>query len=304
MKKIYDKLLLLLAFLALIGGVVFYFSKSQEAQQQKIKLNLLQPADNPYQPVPVPDPAVKEATWPEPGPQSSGPNWVYDVFTPPKIYLDADGNFTPIPPKPPSEPEPFGIYLASMQRKLFRIQMQGYSGTRDKPEEAVIFLYDEERQQRFSIRPGQANEEAGVKVANFRIDRKIYNDSNVEVVATATILDQRSGKEVKLNDNERLYESAVALVFRSEQDSGVEVQLLVEPTEPQTTFETPAGKYLLQEINLEASSVTVEKQATEDYESEVQLLQLANLNQSTTPVNQDTPPPSPEEENNLNFLLQ
>lgn len=302
MKKLYDKLLLLLALLALVGGVVLYLSLSAAAQQQHSTL-VLQPADNPYQPVAVPNPAEKDATWPKPGAQSSGPNWLYDVFTPPKIYLDAEGNFTPIPPKPPVPPAPFGIYLADMQRKLFRIQMQGYSGSRDKPEEAAIFLYDEERQLRFIIQTGQTNEEADVEVVDFKIDRRVYGDSNVEVVATATILDRRSGKQVELNDNERLYESEVSVLFRSEQDSSVEVQLLVEPSDPVTTFETPAGKYILQEINLEAATVTVEKQATDDNEAQIRTLSPLTLNQPTEPVPPAAPAASPDDENSLESLF-
>lgn len=302
MKKIYDKLLLLLAFLALIGGVFLYFALSQAARQQQSTL-VVQAADKPYQPVPVPNPAAKDAAWPEPGPQSSGSNWVYDVFTPPKIYLDADGNFTPVLPKPPVPPEPFGIYLAQMQRKVFRIQMQGYSGSRERSQEAVIFFFDEERQLRVTLRPGQSNEEAAMEVIDFKIERQIYNSSNVEVIATATIIDKRTGREVKLRDNERLYESAVLLVFRSEQDSSVEVELMVEPAKPQTTFETPAGKYLLQEINLEDSTVTVEKQATDEREAEVKTLEVSNLNPTPTPA-PDTPDASPassDEDGALNF---
>jgi len=302
MKKIYDKLLLLLAVLALIGGVFFYFAKSQAAMQQQSAL-IVQSGDKPYQAVPVPNPAAKDAAWPEPGPQSSGPNWVYDVFTPPKIYLDADGNFTPVPPKPPEPPEPFGIYLAEMQRKLFRIQMQGYSGSREKPEEAAIFFFDEERQLRVTLRPGQTNEAAGMEVIDFKIDRRIYNSSNVEVIATATILDKRTGQEVKLRDTERLYEPGVTLVFRSEQDSSVEVELLVEPTKPQTAFETPAGKFVLQEINLEASTVTVEKQATEERESEIKTLTISNLNPTPAPLTPDALPASSDEDSAANFIF-
>lgn len=302
MKKIYDKLLLLLAFLALLGGVAFYLLKSEEATNQKSDL-VLQPADNPYQPVSIPDPAVKAAEWPEPGHQSSGPNWVYDVFTPPKIYLDAEGNFTPVPPKPVGPPEPFGIYLAAMERKPYRIQMQGYSGARDKPDEAALFLFDEERQLRFIIRPGQSNDEAGVEVLDFTIDRRIYDNTNVEVIAIATVLDKRSGQEVKLNDNERMFESEVSVVFRSEQDSEVEVKLMVEPSDPVTSFETPAGKFVLQEINLEALTVTVEKQATKDTEAQIRTLSPTFFNQPEASEPEEEPIESSDNENNLDFLF-
>jgi hypothetical protein len=302
MKKIYDKLLLMLAFLALLGGVALYLLKSEAATNQKSSL-VLQPADNPYQPVPIPNPGVKDATWPEPGHQSSGPNWVYDVFTPPKIYLDAAGNFTPVPPKPIGPPEPFGIYLATLERKPYRIQLQGYSGSRTKPEEAVLFLFDEERQLKFNIRPGQSNDESEVEVLNFKIDRRVYGNSNVEVIATATILNKRSGQQVKLNDNERVYEPEVSVVFRSEQDTDVEVALMIEPADPVTTFETPAGKFVLKEINLEASTVTVEKEATEEREVQIRTLTPARINQPETSKPVAAPTESSDDQNTLESLF-
>lgn len=302
MNKIYDKLLLLLAFLALAAGVFLYLKKSEAATQAQSNL-LLQPADNPYQAVPAPDPARREADWPEPGHQSLGPDWLYDVFTPPKIYLDAEGNFTAEPPKPPVPPEPFGIYLAQMQRKPFRIQLQGYSGDRAKPEEAVLFLFDEESQERFTMRPGTTNEASEVEVVSFKIDRRVYDNSNIEVTAIATIRDQRSGKEVILNDNERLYEPEITVVFRSEEDAEVKIELQVDPSKPLTRFETSAGQYVLQEINLEASTVTVEKQATEDTEAEILTLSPRNIEPSETVEPEEAPSNTPETENELDFIF-
>lgn len=288
MKIFYDKLLLLLAVLALLGGAALYVLKSGAADNQSPSV-VLQPADNPYQAVPIPDPETKEATWPEPEPQSSGPNWLYDVFTPPKIYLDSEGNFTAEPPTPTAPPEPFGIFLAEMERQPYRIQMQGFSGDRSKPEEAVLFFYDEERGLRFFIREGQTNAESEIEVLNFTIDRQIYNQSNVEVTAIATILDQRSGHEVNLNDDETLFEAEVNVVFLSEQDPDVEVALTVEPSDPVNSFETSTGQYILKEINLEERIVTVEKQETEESEPKTRTLSPEKFIEPEAPDPEEVP---------------
>lgn len=281
MKKFYDKLLLALAVLALLGGGLFYVMNSDGATDQSTSMHA-QFADNPYQPVSIPDPVSSQASWPVPGPQSSGPKWLYDVFTPPKIYLDADGNFTPVPTVLPEEeiPEPFGIYLAEMERKPYRIQMQGFSVNREKTEEAVLFFYDEDRQLRFFIKEGQTNEESDVEVLDFTIKREIDAEKGeVEITAIARILDKRSGEEIELNDDERLLSSDVALVFLSNEDPGVRVELTVELGNPVSTFETSAGKYVLKEINLDDLSVTVEKQATEEGDATTRTLFLNSLNQ-------------------------
>lgn len=302
MKKFYDKLLLLLAVLALLGGVAFYVLKSDAASDQRPGLDL-QAADNPYETVPIPDPETKDATWPEPEPQSSGPNWLYDVFTPPKIYLDSEGNFTAEPPKPPEPPKPFGIYLAEMEREPYRIQMQGFSGDRSKPEEAVLFFYDEERELRFFIREGQTNEGSEIEVLDFTIDRQVDEQSNVSVTAIATILDKRSGKEVKLDDEERLFEPEITVVFRSEQDSEVEVELDVEPDDPETSFETPSGQYILKEINLEERTVTVEKQETEASEAKTRTLSPEKFIEPEAPDPEEVPTENVEDEDGFEDLF-
>lgn len=280
MKKFYDKLLLLLAFLALLGGVVFYMLKIDGAPVPGSSADI-QAADNPYDPVPIPSPTEEQASWPEPGHQSSGPNWLYDVFTPPKIYIDRDGNFSAEPPVGiQDKPEPFGIYLAELNRKPYRIQMQGFSGDRNKPEEAVLFFFDEERQVRFFIREGQTNEESEVEVLDFMIERVIdAEEGSATMTAIVTILDKRSGEEIKLNDDERLMDPEIVVIFRSNEDPEVEVELLVDPENPVTTFATTTGEFTLQKINLEDRSVTVEKKATELSETRNRTLSALTLEQ-------------------------
>lgn len=285
MKIFYHKLLLLLAFLALLGGVAFYMLQIEPAPGRG-SIPDIQPAGNPYEPVPIPNPTVEDTSWPEPGPQSSGPNWVYDVFTPPKIYIDAEGNFTAEPPKPPEPPKPFGLYLAEMERKPYRIQMQGFSGDRDKPEEAVLFFFDEEREVKFFIREGQRNEESGVEVLDFTIEVEIDPEKGeAKVTAIAKILDRRTGEEITLNDEERLFSPEISLIFLSEEDPGIRVELSLKPEDLPISFGTTLGQYELQEINLEDRTVTVEKQSTDESEAKSRTLIPEAFNQ-----------PAPEEE--------
>lgn len=300
MKNFYDKLLLLLAVLALLGGVVFYMLKIEDNPGQNFGPDL-QPANNPYDPVPTPESVTVDASWPEPEPQSSGPNWLYDVFTPPKIYIDAEGNFTAKPPVDPRKTEPFGIYLAEMKRTPYRIQMQGFSGDRGKPEEAVLFLFDEERELRFLIREGETNEESQVKVLDFKIERKFDPDvGSASVTAIAIILDKRSGEEIKLNDDERLMNPEWTLVMRSNQDPDVSVELVINPRNPVTSFTTSTGEFTVQEINLEDRTVTVEKKATELSEVRTRKLSAPALKQpreSNEEENEESETPANEEVN-------
>ncbi|HBR92751.1 MAG TPA: hypothetical protein DEA90_01125, partial [Opitutae bacterium] len=121
MNKIYDKLILAVAALILAGGVALYL-KQAGVSSQAATVNV-QTADNPYQLVPVQASESTDANWPEAGAQPAGPKWIYDVFTPPKIYVDLNtGEFSADPPVKVAPPVPFGIYLADLERKPYRIQ--------------------------------------------------------------------------------------------------------------------------------------------------------------------------------------
>lgn len=280
MKQFYDKLVLLVAVLALLGGAALYFIKAGNVPEDPGKVRA-QPADNPYDPVPVPETPSTEATWPEPEPQSSGPLWVYDVFTPPKIYIDADGNFIADPPVAPQPKPPFGLYLEEIRRNAYRIQIQGYiEEDRSDASKSLVLLFDEERNVPVRLRPGGVSEAADVEVVDFSINRQIDAEKGeVEVTAEATIRDLRTGEELVLTDGERLFETGVTVILRSREDPTIDLEL----SEAGTEFSTPLGDYILRSINLEENSVTVEKLAPdEDSEAEIRTL---------TPSNEGAPAP-------------
>ncbi len=289
MKNFYDKLLLLIALLALLAGAALYVMKTGEAPAG-VESVAVQPADHPYEPVPVPETPSTDASWPAPQPQSS--TWVYDVFTPPKIFIDEQGQFSAEGWAPPPPPKPFGIYLASITRELYRIQMQGYiEEDRSDPSKSLLLLFDEERNAPVRLRPGQSSDAAEVEVLDFEIDRQIDAEKGeVEVTAAATILDQRTGEKVTLTDGETLYESGVTVTLRSEEFPSFNVEL----TEAGETFKTPEAEYELLEINLEANSAKVEKKASpEDDEAEpiTRTLNARSKNTTAAPAKPAPPPP-------------
>ncbi|MDQ8208657.1 hypothetical protein QEH52_14115 [Coraliomargarita sp. SDUM461003] len=281
MNKIYDKLILAVAALILAGGVALYL-KQAGATSQAASVNV-QTADNPYQLVPVQPSESADANWPEAEAQPAGPKWIYDVFTPPKIYVDLDtGEFSADPPVKVAPPVPFGIYLADLERKPYRIQLEGYiEEDSSDASKTLLLMFDEETQKQVRARPGDEKAQSEFKLLSFDIDRKRDADYNVEVIAKATILDQRTGEEVVLTHGERRFDSGVTVIIRSEEDATYVRELTEVPTE----FEGPTGTYTLQQINLEESSVTVEKDAVEDEEPEVRVLSIQSASSSTPPTN-------------------
>lgn len=301
MKKFYDKLILLIALLALAGGGWLYMAKSSEAPQPDRPVDT-QPADHPYEPVPVPETPESSADWPGPEPQSSG--WLYDVFTPPKIFIDPEGNFTIEGWEPPEPEEPFGLYLADISRDVYRIQIQGYLEDRDNPDKSLVLLYDEERETTVRLQQGQTNEAAAVELVDFTVDRQIDPErGSVAITARAKIRDLRTGDEVVLTEGEVLYEEGVTVTVRSEQDVTFERTL----TEEGVVFETDWASYQLLAISLEDQSITVEKRPSSDEAtSEVKVLTLGpengvNPSRETQPTDQPTDAQPPNASNAFPF---
>jgi len=297
MNKIYDKLLLAVAVLALLASVGFYVLKSGELPTAALQLG--QPSDNPYQSIPVPVSSSVTATWPNAEETSQQPSdELYDVFTPPKIWVNADGSFgfkSPIDktlPKPP-----FGIYLAKIERDPYRIQIEGYIEEDLKDaSKSLVLLFDEEQQQQVRARIGDQNAKSEFTLVDFTIERVKDQDGNISKNVNVTLLDQRSGEEVTLKHGERLYNDSTTIILRSNEDASVEIVL----DEAAQAFETAAGKYLLQEINLEESSVTVKKLANQELEldSETEQLFLTTSNEPETLTAAD---PEPKSDQSFDF---
>jgi hypothetical protein len=281
MNKIYDKLLLAVAVLALLAGVGFYVMKSGEIPSAAPQLG--QPGDNPYQVIPVPTSSEVTATWPEATETTKQPaDELYDVFTPPEIYVDNDGTFIFKPPYDDTlPPPPFGIYLVEIEREPYRIQIEGYiEEDLGDASKSLVLLFDEEKQKQVRARIGQEKAKSEFTLVDFTIERVRDADGNISKIVIATLLDQRSGEEVVLKHGERLYTDTTTVVLGSKEDASVEVVLQEAPK----AFETAAGKYVLEAINLEESSVTVKKLANDELEleEETQTLILSPLNEETT----------------------
>ena len=276
MIKIYDKLLLAIAVLVLAGGAFLYVQNSGAAPSLNLPVDV-QLADNPYLPRIVSPPTPLEVNWPEASEQSTG--WRYDVFTPPKIFIDGNGQFSEEGWEPPAPPSPFGIYLAQIERKVYRIQIEGYM--QEDPTDASkvrLLMFDEEAQKTVFARPGEEKSDAEFKLLSFDIERLRDEDNNIKKIARATILDQRSGEEVVLIDGERRYDSGFTVIIRSDEDASFNIEL----AEATSEFEGPMGHYTLMEISLEESSIKVNKHVTDVEEPESRTLKARAGDHSLT----------------------
>jgi len=293
MNKIYDKLLLTISVLVLAGGVLLYVQKSGSAPSLNAPIDV-QLADNPYRPETVSSPTPAEVNWPEASEQSTG--WRYDVFTPPKIFIDENGQFSEEGWEPPEPPAPFGIYLAEIERKPYRIQIEGYM--QEDPLDAsktLLLMFNEEAQKQVRVRPGDEKPDAEFKLLSFDIERLRDKDNNIKKIARATILDQRSGEEVVLIHGERRYDSGFTVVIRSDEDASFNIEL----AEAASEFEGPMGHYTLLEISLEESSIKVIKSSSDVEEGEARTLKAREGDHSLIPQITKPENNAPEEAENI-----
>ena len=164
-------------------------------------------------------------------------------------------------------PPPLSVfYLAKIERKLYRIQIEGYmQEDATDTSKTLLLMFNEEAQKQVRVRPGDEKPDAEFKLLSFDIERLRDVDNNIKKIARATILDQRSGEEVVLTHGERRYESGFTVVIRSDEDASFSLEL----AEVASEFEGPAGHYTLLEINLEESSIKVNKHSADAEETEI-----------------------------------
>ena len=203
MNKIYDKLLLAVAVLALLASVGFYVLKSGELPSAALQIG--QPSDNPYQVIPVPSFHGSDGHVAGGCRDSSQQpaDELYDVFTPPKIWVNADGTFgfkSPIDKTLPTPP--FGIYLAKIERDPYRIQIEGYIEEDLKDaSKSLVLLFDEEQQKQVRARIGQEKRESEFTLVDFTIERVRDKDGNISKIVnchlTGSALRRRSDPQAR-----------------------------------------------------------------------------------------------------------
>jgi hypothetical protein len=262
MNKIYDKLFFVLALLLLLGSLAFYLAYSRSVSA--VSTPELTVVDHSYAPIQVAAVSAPAVNWLQPEKQSTG--WIYDVFTPPKIYLDESGRFVNKGWEVLAE-ESFGVYLAALERQPYRIQLEGYiEEDITDASKSLLLLFNEESQRSVRARVGDINAAIGFEVLDFKIDRLRDANGNPYRRVYAVILDQHSGQQVILKNDERLYQAGVTIKIRSEEDASL--QLTVNQVGDR--FETSVGKYVVEAISIEELSITIKKMATANRAAEIQ----------------------------------
>ena len=206
-----DKLVLLAAMLAfmLIG---FSALKSSEelgtlAQQQKpmpseTKLDV--------EIVEADISRVRKATWMNPRSQKRGSKWLFDVFTPPRIYYNpVSQEFAVTPPdllakQDTNDPwSSFGLQLLDVRPRPYRLQLIGYAG---EPGNYIATFEYIPTGEALLAKEGNLLVEVGVKIVSFDVKQmEVEQEGAMKVfenVGVAKLMDFEQNEEIYLTNLE------------------------------------------------------------------------------------------------------
>ena len=177
------------------------------------------------QPLTITPPESKN--WTSPRSQSAGSDWLFDVFTPPKIYYNVETKrftvtvpvYTPEISDTPEvvAPQPsFGIELVKAEQPLFRLQLVGYVG--EGANARGSFLNTATGEVIFGS-SGKKLPKLNLEIVRFSAERvrtKVEGGTEIiETVATATVRDTVTGDEVSLDVKTRRPEGPPMATFKT-----------------------------------------------------------------------------------------
>lgn len=203
MKAFYDKIILAVGVIALAGSGAYYATQQAEVEASVTKT----PFGENYENLTADQFESSAAVWVDPVAQDDDGRELYDVFTPPKIWWDeATKTFIFQPPKEDEPIPPFGFRFVSIERELFRVQLEAYfealSGNFD---DATVSLFNYETNQAFRGKVGDRFPEHQVEIMDFVVEKVVDEQGLISRVPSVTIKDEVSGENIVLTTAERLY---------------------------------------------------------------------------------------------------
>jgi hypothetical protein len=221
--KTNDTLFLAIGGLALLGAGVWAFV--QQSDIDTLKNAPSAPASGTaYEPTAIALASPASQTWADAPDQTAGPEWIYDVFTPPKIYYNtATKTFVVEPPTPvvdderkqPELPTAFGLELIRVEQPLFRLQLVGYVGEGEQARGnflnvktgAVIFGTT-----------GKKLPDLDLEIVRFSATRRVVPQAGgttlVFVEVSAVVRDTKTGVEIPLDSKTRVPEGSLQATFK------------------------------------------------------------------------------------------
>lgn len=260
--KSQDKILFGAALLLLLASAGWMALQGPKLSQLNDS-NVVNPTSSDYVAAGIDAPAVATKTWPKAGAQSSGAEWVYDVFTPPEIYYDTvSKKFSVTPPivLPPG-PEvvvPFGVELVQIKPDAFKLQLVGYIGSEGDYRGTFENTVSGET---VIGRAGKVIPSLGLTIKSFEVKKiKITSKESMDTYVTeaiAVVVDTKTGDQVTLTNKQRSISGEPFAVLKVDgSDQPV-------PYRAGATFQVGEAKYTVVTVTAEPPSAQVRKESSD-----------------------------------------
>jgi len=206
-------------------------------------------------------PAVKTETWAAPVAQTRGREWIYDTFTPPEIFYNARSKqFTVKPPSSLADEdvvqENFGVELVAVRPEPFRLQLIGYAGGEGDWRGTFQNIITGEV---FLGAAGKRVANLGLTIKSLQVRpqpiRAGESMTTNQLVATAVVSDEKSGREMILTNRERRFTGLLSAFVALPGDSAT------RETRKGDVFKIGDATYRIDGIQLTPPSVEIVKEA-------------------------------------------
>lgn len=259
-----DKIFLSIGGLALVLTTVWAFL--EQSKISALSSDVTAPTSGPaYEQKEISVAMPPSQTWSSAVPQPAGENWVYNVFTPPKIYYNVKSKqFTVVLPKPePPEdpvkqeiqPIPAGpdLTLVKVTQPLFRLQLIGYIG--DEGNYRGTFSNELTGKTFFGV-SGRKLPDLNLEIVTFEAKRRKVavpgGSTIIDVVSYAIVRDTITGKEYRLEPDKRLPDGPLTATLKLADASEKNVKT-------GDTLTIGEFSYLIGAVTAEPPSVAVKK---------------------------------------------
>lgn len=267
MKAYYDKILLLVALIAVAASVGYYFSlegsvDSKDADTKKVLQT--KHGGEKWVSVDVPPLKIEEKTWKEVAAQDADGLWLYQLFTSPKIWIDSDNNFIVVPPIPDDiMAKTFGFKYGGIKNDVYPIKYKGfYKGQDDKvfiqlTNTDLDILMNAELNSEYEIRDRKGKTiRTGIVAKDFKTDTVFNKDGTIKKVFTVTLHDANLKRDVVIRSGEPTYiEENKALLLTPESGKGMPWEI----KKVGDKFEVGSISYVVKDMNYDQEYAVIEK---------------------------------------------
>ena len=249
MRAHYHIIVFSIAIICFCFGGIFYFNFKNKVIIELEEIN----NETPFKKITFTENLPQKSIWDKPKPQSAGEEWLFQVFTPPKIWIDEKGGFSA---EALTAPVPFGIDLVSFEREKYRYKFLSLLGERTNP--TFIILFDNKTGEELRVR--QKKDYDDFRITEYKITKKEVIGSNInkrkifDQIPTIEIIEKTSGTIFNLIFGEDTYRDQFLIGLKSLQPSKTFFVKHIGDS-----FNTDEAEYVIEGINSIEKSIRILK---------------------------------------------